>query len=96
MANRPPIQTIVIDNDGILRFKANEIVRHLLDEGPFDLNLIAAFPFSDEDRQQFAMLIGYSVDGFGELSYASKRLLERVDRKADKLRALRYDSPVKP
>ena len=27
--------------------------------------------FSIEDREQFAQLIGYSVSGFGDLSYVS-------------------------
>jgi hypothetical protein len=28
-------------------------------------------PFSNGDREQFAQLIGYSVGGFGDLSYVS-------------------------
>jgi hypothetical protein len=32
---------------------------------------LACLPFSDEDREQFAQLIGYSLGGFGDLSYAS-------------------------
>ena len=56
---------------GALRFRTNEIVRFLLDAGPFGLNDLAKIPFSDDDRRQFAQLIGYSVDGYNELSYAA-------------------------
>lgn len=64
-----PIQSIEIDAQGVSRFKKNEIVRFLLDKGYFDLNAIAIMPFSDDDRMQFAQLIGYSVSGFSELDY---------------------------
>lgn len=53
------------------RFKGNAIVRYLLDAGPFDLDHLAMLPFSNADRQQFAQLIGYSLDGYGELSYVT-------------------------
>lgn len=33
------------------------------------MNKLAMLDFSKEDRQQFAQLIGYSLDGYGELSY---------------------------
>ena len=64
-----PIQPLVQATDGTVRFKANEIVKFLLDAGPFDLNKIACMEFSQNDREQFAQLIGYSLNGFGELSY---------------------------
>lgn len=63
-----PIQPLEKDKDGRLRFKENAIVRYLLDNGPNDMNKLATMPFSDEDRQQFAQLIGYSLSGYGELS----------------------------
>lgn len=64
-----PIQPLVQATDGTVRFKANKIVKFLLDAGPFDLNKIACMEFSQNDREQFAQLIGYSLNGFGELSY---------------------------
>lgn len=64
-----PIQPLDDDGKGVLRFKGNAIVRHLLDKGGIDLNKLACLEFSDEDRQQFAQLIGYSLSGYGELSY---------------------------
>lgn len=67
---RHPIQPTVTDNQGVLRFKANAIVQHLLDTHPAcNMNTLAVIPFADEDRQQFAQLIGYSLDGFSTLSY---------------------------
>lgn len=68
---RHPIQPLFEDQHGRTRFKSNTIVQHLLDwatERGMGLNELARMPFSDEDRQQFAQLIGYSLDGYGELS----------------------------
>jgi len=66
-----PIQPVIVDDEGTYRFKPNAIVRFLLDAGPYDLNDLARMPFSQNDREQFAQLIGYSVSGFSELSYVS-------------------------
>lgn len=65
-----PMQPLVRDPDGVIRFKRNAIVDHLLKHGGIDLNAIARLPFDDRDREQFAQLIGYSVSGFGDLRYA--------------------------
>lgn len=66
-----PMQPVVIDADGVARFRRNGIVRLLLDIGPLDMNKIAMLPgISREEHAQFAQLIGYSVSGYGELSYA--------------------------
>lgn len=67
-----PIQPLSKDKHGKFRFKSNAIVEFLLIAGMkhgVDLNLISTMNFTDEDRQQFAQLIGYSLDGYGELSY---------------------------
>jgi hypothetical protein len=67
---RHPTQPVERDTEGTFRFKVNAIVRHLLDNnGPHDMNSIGVGNFSREDRVQFAQLIGYSVYGFGDLSY---------------------------
>jgi hypothetical protein len=70
---RHPIQPAGLDPTGFLRFKENKIVRKLLDEGSFDLNDIGCWDVPRGDRVQFAQLIGYSLRGFGELSYVSNR-----------------------
>jgi hypothetical protein len=66
-----PIQPLEKDANQTLRFKANAIVKHLLDNGGIDMNNLAVLDFSAEDRQQFAQLIGYSLSGYGELSYVT-------------------------
>jgi len=73
-----PTQPLDLDEHGTLRFKANAIVRFLLDAGPFDMNQLALMTFSQEDREQFAQLIGYSLGGFGELSYVSDETYQRA------------------
>jgi hypothetical protein len=65
-----PIQPMQKD-EGYPRFIENRIVTYLLEKGPFDLNHLAVLDFSNEEREQFAQLIGYSLGGFGELSYVS-------------------------
>jgi len=61
-----PIQKIV---DG--RFVPNKIVEYLLDNGGIDMNELAVQGFTQEDREQFAQLIGYSLSGYAGLSYVS-------------------------
>lgn len=79
------MQKIHIDKNGVARFRENAIVRHLLDAGPSDMNTIGAMQFSRSDREQFAQLIGYSVSGFGELSYASEKSVAKADAKVAEL-----------
>jgi len=70
MTDKNPIQPLVVDDKGVLRFKQNAIVRDLLDfasERGFDLNEIARKNYTRTDRQQLAQLIGYSLSGYGEL-----------------------------
>lgn len=68
------MQEVVFDSHGTLRFKENQIVRKLLDfstEHGYGLNEMALDDFSDDDRMQLAQLIGYSLSGYGTLSYVS-------------------------
>lgn len=75
-----PTQPLVYDAHRVLRFKRSRIVEVLLASGPLDMNTLAVMEFSDEDRVQFAQLIGYSLSGFSELSYVSDRAYERAMR----------------
>lgn len=79
-----PMQPVVIV-DGIPRFKANSIVRFLLDQGPFSLDLFQAFP--PEDYTQLMQLIGYSVSAYGDLPGSPPELVEMADRWAEELRS---------
>lgn len=69
-----PIQDLNFDEHGTLRFRENKIVRDVLDfssERGFSMNQIAVGGYSRADRVQFAQLIGYSLGGFGDLSYVN-------------------------
>ena len=66
-----PTQDMHIDENGTVRFKENKIVSFLLENGGFDMNKLAVMDFSQEDRIQFAQLIGYSFGGFSDLSYVT-------------------------
>lgn len=76
-----PMQNVAIFEGGPPRFVGNPIVQFLLDAGPFDSNQLSMMPFSDEDREQFAQLLGYSITGFGELPYVSEDSYERACQK---------------
>lgn len=82
-AVRQPMQPVITDPHGVLRFHGNAIVRHLLDHGGIDLNQLACIDFPQEDREQFAQLIGYSLSGFGELSYVRNTTYEAAAAMAD-------------
>lgn len=93
-----PMQPIVWVND-VVRFKANNIIRHIIDHGSIslkDIAMLAGDPengFTQEDQEQLAQLIGYSVSGFGDLSYASEMAVEEADRIAAGMAAARNHAP---
>ena len=63
-----PIQPLANDASGVMRFKENAIVWYLLDtHHDCDMNKLAMMDFTNDDRQQFAQLIGYSLSGYSEL-----------------------------
>lgn len=80
---KQPIQPLVTDQHGTLRFKENAIVRYLLDKGGVTLNDLALIPFSQDDRMQFAQLIGYSLSGFSDLSYVDDATFEAATAMAE-------------
>ncbi len=43
-----PIQPLVVDSQGTLRFKSNAIVSYLLANGAIDMNMLACKDFSAE------------------------------------------------
>ena len=77
---KQPIQPLEIDEHGILRFKKNALVCHLLDHGGLDMNDLAMVDCPKEDREQFAQLIGYSHSGSSDLSYMTDATWEAVVR----------------
>ncbi len=93
-----PMQPVVFDKEGVARFKVNAIVRAMLDfntmKGWMDLNAIAILPFTDEDRVQFAQLIGYSVSGAGDLDYFPEDLIAKADAEVERLMKEKTDGHV--
>lgn len=71
---RNPLQPLHLKN-GVMRFKDNAIVSDLLDFATpkgFDMNhIVGSGKYSQDDLEQFAQLIGYSLCGFHELYYVS-------------------------
>lgn len=89
MSNHP-IQPLEYDDNGVLRFKCNEIVRFLLDASAYGLNELATMDFSQNDREQFAQLIGYSLVGFAELSYVSDETYKAAATRPATVRATNH------
>lgn len=54
-----PIQPLIKDKNGVVRFKENKIVSFLLNNGNVSLDELTLLNFSKEDREQFTQLIGY-------------------------------------
>jgi hypothetical protein len=81
-----PIQPVILDAGGEPRFQMNGLVRYLLDAGSINVNDLALLPgISSEEWEQFAQLIGYSVSGFSDLSYASAEVVDEAIKQANKL-----------
>lgn len=83
-----PMQPVVVTKNGVIRFKENRIVRDLLDFATplgFDMNEIAIKDYTAEERMQFAQLIGYSVYGYGTLSYVTDESYYAAEDAANKL-----------
>ena len=79
-----PTQPLVLVN-GVVRFKGNKIVERLFEERVIDLNKIVGWDLPAEDFEQFWQLLGYSVSGYGELSFIRPETVERADKAADEM-----------
>jgi hypothetical protein len=80
---RPTTMQPVVNINGVKRFKANDIICYIFDTHPLlDMNALSRMDFSDEDRMQFAQLIGYSISGYGDLSYVSDASYEAAEKSA--------------
>lgn len=84
-----PDQPLVMDADGVVRFKKNPIVDFLLDwaqkhgMGLNELHSLPGAPFAKEDWEQFNQLIGYSVSGWGDLSCHRRWRIAVMDKAAE-------------
>lgn len=79
------MQKIYLDDNGTVRFKGNKIVRFLLEAGPYDLNTLSLMNFDNDDWNQFAQLIGYSICGFSDLSYANEDIVDKAYEQMERL-----------
>lgn len=90
-----PLQPVVVDKDGIIRFQANKIVRDFFGAASagqkLDLNAIAARlaknpkAYTRAEQMQFAMLTGYSVSGAGDLSYFDPVIIEEAQKAGEEV-----------
>jgi len=92
--SKHPTQPLVVDENGVVRFKRNEVVRYMLDHPGTDLNVLGRevelgrLPVAD--YMQLMQLIGYSVSGYGDCAYSSehevwRKHADKIDAKAELL-----------
>jgi hypothetical protein len=93
MKTTHPMQPLIMDEQGIVHFKPNALVRYLLHNGGIDMNHLARLGYDKEDYEQFAQLIGYSVGGFNDLSYVSDEVCSLANEKAKEIQSEKMNSP---
>lgn len=84
MTTRHPMQPIEIA-DGVARFRPNSVVQRLLESSPYSLDELEYLHFSDEDREQFAQLLGIPVADYVELPFVSERSSHEAQLAEDEL-----------
>ena len=78
----------------VVRFRRNKLVEYLLDNGGISMTELAGLPgIPRSDREQFAQLIGYSISGFGDLGYVSKKTIMTADKSASILPSSVKETP---
>lgn len=80
---RHPMQPIVFDDKGVLRFKADNIVKEIIEQYPFD-PVTNSEQFAS-DYQQILQLMGVTVDDYCSMPYVSKRSKHKARKKAAEL-----------
>lgn len=92
MKKRHPLQPIVWDGEGTVRFQENPIIRFLQEfaaskgMGLNELHMLRNSNWSKRDWSQFMQLLGYSVSGFGDLSFIPETDVHKADIRAENLR----------
>jgi hypothetical protein len=80
---RHPMQPLVSDDQGVTRFRRNKIVDYLLEWARpkgMGLNELRAIGFDDDEWQQLTQLIGYSLSGWGTLSFVDDAAWDRAQQ----------------
>ncbi len=92
MKKKHPMQPVVWDGKGVIRFQENPIVAFLLEWASghgMNLNdlerMSARMRWTENDWQHFAQLHGYSVDGWGSLRYVRDKVWEKAVAKQEAL-----------
>jgi len=80
MKKKHPIQPLIEDSHGTIRFKENKLIRRLLEQSGISLNEIGLWDVSKDDFSQFAQLIGYSHDGYCGLEYADRIVADAAEQ----------------
>jgi hypothetical protein len=80
------MQPLVIDDQGCIRFKGNAIVERLFREQLINLNAISGWDVPIEDKEQFWQLLGFSVSGYGDVSFVRDSTYNKADAAAAVLR----------
>lgn len=83
-----PMQPMCLDPHGVVRFKENRIVSALYEHSRkhgYGLNETAQGDFTADEHMQLAQLIGYSLSGYGELSYVTDEAYEQARATAERL-----------
>jgi len=88
-----PMQPIVWDGNGVIRFQENPIVSFLLEWASargMDLNALEVLGhekhWTCDDWTQFAQLHGYSVGGWGSLGYVDDEAYGRAQELTEELK----------
>lgn len=100
-AVRHPMQPVVWDGKGVIRFQENPIVSFLLDwaqQRGMGLNELVevsdAQGWTRNDWEHFAQLHGYSISGWGDLSYVRDATYGRAEAKRAALLARQLEDPA--
>ena len=78
-----PLQTLIVNDNGVFRFRANQIVRYVIGDGIGQraiLNDLATRNFSPDDWEQLSQLLGNSLADWLRLPYVSDEARQAADR----------------
>ena len=73
----------LVDVNGVIRFKQNAVIRWLFEQGHLNLNRIPVDELPLEDVEEFWQMLGYSVSGYGELSFIRPETVAEADEVAE-------------
>lgn len=83
------MRSIELDALGTARFRKNTIVAWLVENGHVSLNsIIENSPkggWPQEDIEEFWQMLGYSVSGYGDLSFIRPETVEAADKIVENL-----------